>query len=270
MRIRSIVLSGLASAIGLFASVEGAHAGVIFDATSGATAQTGYITSNDMTASGTLFHHPSYPSANLIDGNLTTRVDTYSGTEVSPATGSDTAPLDFLGVVWGGTVSDIVAVRLHQFLYFDGGWFGTATGDTNAANGANDAAADAADAADVAAPTVQVTTDSGATWVGIAATDDYVSIVQPLVAANAHGQTTPPITFAFTAQSGINGIRLVGYGGGRSDVPAGRDEQGWVSAAEFEVGRFVATVPEPGSLALFTAGLVAVAGYRRRVRTIVR
>lgn len=267
MRIGQIVRSGVFATAALMAMSGGVKAAVVYDAAGGASAYMGYIASSDSTLPGTVYNHPAYPIANILDGDLGTRSDTYSGTEIS-GLGSDTAPLDFVGVIWSGAVSDIVAVRLHQFTYFDGGWFGTQTGDTNSLNtatpGANTAAANIADAADVAAPTVQITTDFGVTWSAIAAIEDYVSIVQPSVAADFVGRIATPIDFAFASQSGINGIRLVGYGGGRSDISFGRDEQGWISVSEFEVGRFVADVPEPTTLTLLGAGLVGLGWARRR------
>ena len=259
----------LTAAAGVALAAGPARAAVIFDAAAGASAYVGYIGTDTPASAGTPFTHPAFPAANLIDGNLATRTDTYSGSEVSGGAGNNVAPLDFVGVLWGGSVSDIVAVRLHQFVYFDGGWFGTQTGDTNGANSPappfNTAAADAADAADVAAPTVQVTFDSGVSWSDVSATEDYVSVVTPFVATNFIGRIETPITFQFAAQSGINGIRLLGYGGGRSDVSGGRDEQGWISAAEFEVGRQVAEISEPAAVPLLAAGLAAIGfGYRNR------
>lgn len=144
---------------------------------------------------------------------------------------------------------DIVAIQLRQFVYLAGGWFGTETGDTNATNALSPPidtpGADSADAADVAAPMVQITTDFGLTWATIAATENYVSIIQPQVQANRIGLIATPILFEFKAQSGINGIHLAGYGGGRSDMAGGRDEQGCAAAAEFAVG-LLASIPESG------------------------
>ncbi len=259
-------LHRLLAAAALFTATTATQATVIYDATTGASAIMGYISVDDPAQAGVLFTHPFNGSASeILDGDTTSWIDNYSGTEVSGAAGNDTAPLDFVGVLWGAAQSDIVAIRLYHQLFFDGGWFGTAAGDPNAVNQfpPNDLAHNTDDANDVAAPTVQVTSDGGSTWSAIAAIDDYVSVIAPIVLAEGRANETP-VTFEFAAQSGINGLRLVGYGGGRSDIPGGRDEQGFIGVAEFEVGRFVMGVPEPGTLALLVAAVTPLAARRRR------
>lgn len=241
-----------------------ARATVVYDVTSGASPLFGYVTSADFSASGTPYAHPFKPAGRVIDGDLATHSDTYAGTELFNATNgpqNNTAPLDFVGALWGTPRSDVVSIRLNHFLFFDGGWFGTELGDQDARNGfANDAAQNQADGDDVAAPLVQVTSDGGASWTTIGATEDYVNTIRPLVVAGT-SSLVAPVVFDFTAPSAINGVRLIGYGGGRSDVPGGQDETGFIGVAELEVGRFVATVPAPATALLLAAGVV---GLRRR------
>ncbi len=247
-------------------------AGVIYQSPTGASPLMGYIAVDDPSLAGTQYVHPDIPLdrfnvSNIIDGDLATYGNTYSGTEIAPATGNNTAPLDFVGVLWNTPQNSITSIRLHHALFFDGGWFGTAVGDLNSLNSfpPNSLSANQADAADVAAPTVQITIDGGSTWTSISASDNYVSVIQPVVLAENSSQP-PPVTFNFSTQNGIDGIRLVGYGGGRSDIPGGRDEQGFIAVREFEIGVQVqtATVPEPSSMALWAICTLGVVSRRRR------
>ena len=83
-------------------------AGVIYQTPSGSNPLIGYITSDDNSLAGTPYFHPDAPAfgfdrfrpENILDGDIGTFSNTYSGTEVAPATGNNLAPLDFVGVLW--------------------------------------------------------------------------------------------------------------------------------------------------------------------------
>jgi hypothetical protein len=142
---------------------------------------------------------------NINDGNLTTRVDSYS---TSPDTSS------FVGILWTNKVTAALSrLELSLATFFDGGWFGV--------NNNGPGAGGVLSSTYLLAPTVQVTTDGGTTWNDAAFTSDYLVALEghalPAVAygpptlATAHFQLTPP-------QSNIDGIRIIGTEGGTASA----------------------------------------------------
>lgn len=142
-------------------------------------------------------------AANINDGDLTTRVDTYNGG------GSDT--ISFVGILWTKPVTNpVVGLQLSLATFFDGGWFGV----NNVGPGAGGVLSSNTH---LVVPAVQISKDGGTTWSDVVATSDYLAALNghplPAVAfgpptlATANFQLTPP-------QTGINGIRLIGTEGG--------------------------------------------------------
>ena len=143
-------------------------------------------------------------------------VDTYSGTLANA--------FDFVGILFDSPVSGVNQVRVQNFAANDGGWWGP---NTTTQNGIPLAAGD------LTAPDVQVTTDGGNTWTTIPTTStDYVAAFTGTVRGSGvpTSGATPLATFNFATQNGINGIRLIGDGGGSVD-----SGPGFIGIMEMEV-----------------------------------
>ena len=142
-------------------------------------------------------------------------VDTFAG-------GVTENRFDFVGVLFAEPQFGVASVRVQNFLANDGGWWG--------ANGVVAGGVPLA-AADLTAPQLQVTINGGNTWTDVAATSNYVSQYTGAVRGTGFPNATsgPFATFNFAEQNGINGIRLIGSGGG----PA--DGNGFIGVNEFEV-----------------------------------
>jgi hypothetical protein len=135
-------------------------------------------------------------------------VDTFAGA-------STTNELDFVGILFDAPVSGVNRVRVQNFAANDGGWWGPTTTTQNGVP---------LGAADLAAPEVQVTTNGGTTWTTIPTTStDYVTAFTGTVRGSGvpTSGATPLATFNFATQNGINGIRLIGNGGGSVDAGIG-------------------------------------------------
>jgi hypothetical protein len=142
-------------------------------------------------------------AANINDGDLTTRVDTWNGDSL------DT--LSFVGIVWTNPVATpIASLRLSLATFFDGGWFGVNSAGPGAGGllSTNEYLVE---------PIVQASADGGLTWTNVAFVSDYMTSLEghalpaeafgsPTLAA-ANFQFNPPVT-------GISGIRLLGTEGG--------------------------------------------------------
>jgi hypothetical protein len=140
--------------------------------------------------------------ANINDGDLTTRVDTYNGAS------ADT--LSFVGIVWtNALIKPLVALELSLATFFDGGWFG----NNNVGPGSGGSLSAAVDLLE---PKVQVTTD-GTVWTDVAATSDYLVAFDghPLPAVDFGPPTSATALFRLTTpQAGIKGVRIIGSEGG--------------------------------------------------------
>ena len=137
------------------------------------------------------------------------------GRSVDTFAGAITNAIDFVGILFDLPVSGVNQVRVQNFAANDGGWWGP---DTTTQNGVPLAASD------LTAPEVQVTTDGGNTWTTIATTStDYVAAFTGTVRGSGvpTSGATPLATFNFATQNGINGIRLIGDGGGSVDAGPG-------------------------------------------------
>ncbi|MBA3482404.1 MAG: hypothetical protein H0T51_11365, partial [Pirellulales bacterium] len=142
-------------------------------------------------------------------------VDTFAG-------GVTENRFDFVGVLFAQPQFGVASVRVQNFLANDGGWWG--------ANGVVAGGVPLA-AADLTSPQLQVTVNGGSTWTNVAASSNYVSQYTGAVRGTGFPNATsgPFATFTFATQNGINGIRLIGSGGG----PA--DGNGFIGVNEFEV-----------------------------------
>jgi len=144
-------------------------------------------------------------AANIVDGNVNTRVDNWNG---NVATVTDT--VSFVGVSWSILQPEpIVTLRLRHATFGDGGWFGV--------NNASPGAGQPLGPVHLVAPRVEVTSDGGATWTVVPSTTDYLTV------ATGHriggGGQPNPTTFTSVYNldapaGGINGIRIIGTEGG--------------------------------------------------------
>jgi hypothetical protein len=146
------------------------------------------------------------------------------GQSVDTFSGALAHAFDFVGILFDSPVSGVNQVRVQNFAANDGGWWGP---NTTTQNGVPLAAGD------LTAPDVQVTTDGGNTWTTITTTStDYITAFTGTVRGSGvpTSGATPLATFNFAAQNGINGIRLIGDGGGSVD-----DGPGFIGIMEMEV-----------------------------------
>ncbi|MHC1764434.1 MAG: binary toxin-like calcium binding domain-containing protein [Verrucomicrobiia bacterium] len=142
-------------------------------------------------------------AVNIIDGNPTTRVDTYN-------LGS-THTASFVGVLWDAPIAvSVVRLELSLAIFFDGGWFGV--NNTGPGTGGLLNAAEY-----LVEPHVEVTRNKGASWDAVGHTSDYLTALEghPLPTVDYGAPTLAKATFQLTpAQTGIDGIRIIGSEGG--------------------------------------------------------
>jgi hypothetical protein len=137
-------------------------------------------------------------------------VDTFTGD-----TANNSRLFDFVGILFDSPQNSVTSVRVQNFAASDGGWWGVA--DTSPHDGVPLAAGE------LLAPDVQVTSNGGATWTTVASMSDYVTAYTGVIRGNGvpNAGAGPLATFNFASQSGINGIRLIGEGGGNAGTGPG-------------------------------------------------
>jgi hypothetical protein len=135
--------------------------------------------------------------ANINDGDLTTRVDTYNGGGLQT--------VSYVGIIWDTPLATpIKHLDLTLALFGNGGWFGVnQTGPGS--GGLKDE--------HLVEPRVEVTID-GFVWTPVASTSDYYLALRGH-AIGAPNSATAHFTLAQPAQN-ITGIRLIGTEGGNS------------------------------------------------------
>ena len=153
-------------------------------------------------------------------------VDTFTGDAAN-----NSRIFDFVGILFDTPQNGINSIRVQNFAAADGGWWGAP--DTIPHDGIPLAAAE------LIAPTVQVTTNGGTTWTTVTSTSNYVTTYTGVVRGNGvpNASAGPLATFNFASQSGVNGVRLVGEGGGNAGAGPG-----FIGVIEMEVLQDVGVV----------------------------
>ncbi len=147
-----------------------------------------------------LFHVGT--AANITDGSVTTRVDTWNNT--SPDT------LSFVGVLWNQPLTNPVArLELTLATFFDGGWFGP--------NNKGPGSGGALTPAYLTEPTIQISTDGGTTWTNVAHVSDYLRVFNGhRIGGGAVPNPSSRMATFFLPKpvAGITGVRIIGTEGG--------------------------------------------------------
>ncbi len=158
---------------------------------------TGILGLKEALDSGAEFEfYNSGTGANINDGNLTTRVDTYNG--------NGQPKVSFVGIRWEQPIGPVLHLDLTLALFGNGGWFGV--------NEIGPAPGGVLTDEHLVQPRVEVTADGGATWTIVDSSSDYYLALRgsPIGAPNA---ATARFTLAQATQD-INGIRIIGTEGG--------------------------------------------------------
>ncbi|HRZ39147.1 MAG TPA: hypothetical protein P5534_22600, partial [Candidatus Paceibacterota bacterium] len=160
--------------------------------------------------------------AHINDGLLGTRVDNWSN-------GADGGQnISFVGVLWPSPrFEQVTKLTLTLATFWDGGWFGYSY--YGPGSGGSIYAV-----SDLLEPTVQITTDGGATWTTIDHTSDYMTALDGHGIGGTGGVNPTSATAVFTLAAPatqINGIRIIGENGGS----AGADANGFLGVFELIV-----------------------------------
>lgn len=193
------------------------------------------------TGSGLMGRNSSIDFSNGFNGSqlgtyTTSLVDGTTGVDGVAATADTTfGTTDTYGYV--GAVNFVVPngrvvseVSLNMATYFDGGWFGP--------NATGPGSGNTLRLVDLTVPTLQVTSNGGATWSTIPSTNNnYFSVMNGAQVGTQFGTNPRYHTVSFPLdfpRADINGIRLIGSQGGNAN-------NGFIGAAEFTVTATIAS-----------------------------
>jgi hypothetical protein len=170
--------------------------------------------------------------------------------------GGPSGTTGYVGAIFNLGGSQVNSLIFYGRNFSDGGWFGTA--GTGPLGGGSTLTS-----ANLIVPTLQYTTDGGATWTNDAlVANNYVAAFTGAPAGG--GAPTNPAIFTLTTPlTNIDGIRLIGEMGGTAGFAPG----GFLGADEIEVN---ASVPEPSTYAMLFAGLGILALMARRRSSSLR
>jgi hypothetical protein len=157
---------------------------------------------------------------NINDMDPSSRVDNWSG-------GSDGGRgVSYVGIIWPVMrYEQFTSLSLTLAAFGDGGWFGP--------NGASPGVGGNLGTADLTEPTIQYSTDGGATWQAVGATSDYLTVMTGAPIGGGANPNPMPYTVTFTLSpplTDINGLRIIGPNGG-----AGSDANGFLGVFELAV-----------------------------------
>lgn len=182
---------------------------------------------------------------NLVDGDPSTRLDTWNGNQPQ----ADTHRYGFAGVIWGAPRTDLITeVTVTLATFGDGGWFGV--------SGAGPDAGGALTAEMLVEPTLQVLGAEG--WVNVSVTSNYLPQMTGHLIGG--GGVPNPSSREFTLVptqplTGVSGLRVIGPEGGTAS-------NGFVGF--FELSVQASPVPEPSAALL--AGVCGALGFGARKR----
>ena len=206
----------------------------------------GYNTSGDISTYGTNYKGNGGPLTNINDGNTSAGNSVDEFGEPGGSLGSDA----FVGILFSAPINlQVNSVDYYASFFGDGGWFGKSG---VGASGTDQGFGEVLTAAALIEPTLQYTTNGGASWTNLSVTDNYVGLTEGTQTPSGGNVAAPEVTFTLNAPvTGIDGLRLIGQNGGYANGG------GFIGVIQFEVN--AGTVPEPSTYALMLGGLALLA-----------
>jgi len=211
----------------------------------------GYTASGDDSVYGTNYRGNGGPLTNLNDGNTSAGNSVDEWGEPGGSNNSDA----FIGIMFSSPVTTLQlnSVDFYGSIFGDGGWWGK---QATAADGTSSDFASTLISSVLVAPTLQYTTDNGATWQDLTNGNDYVTQYTGVTAPNGGNIAMPEVVFTVDSPvTDFDGIRLIGPNGGFANG-------GFIAATQIELQAGAA--PEPSTWALMLGGVAMLAWAIRR------
>ncbi|CAN5494666.1 hypothetical protein BH23VER1_BH23VER1_04440 [soil metagenome] len=190
-----------------------------------------FFDGSDLTVLGTPHDHVNPPTV-LNDGVSGSGPGVVVDTWGTVATIGGVQTHAYVGILWAGARTDgVTGLTLSLATFGDGGWFGP----NGLSPGAGGALIPGTHLTAETSPSVQVTRDGGASWIEVASTSDYLTVMEGhTIGGNGNPNPSVPgqVTITLTElAAGLNGIRVIGSVGGS----AGPQANGFLAASELAV-----------------------------------